>query len=316
MIVKVKTPSQCSIVLPIYNGKKFISKSIAVNLQTLKDTDELLIINDGSEDMTIYEIARFEGLDPRIRFINKKHSGLVDSLNIGVDEAEHGLIARADCDDSYPRNRISSQVDFLDNNPDISAVFSDYKMIDRKSHSLGVMPSPVFPVQTALSLINPQRTAHPSVVFRKSVFKELGGYKQSDFPAEDLGLWSRFIENHKIASLPQILLEYLRHPESVTFTRKTQVMQKTHDLRLTIAEQISSLIKTLEPSELVPNYSGLSLERKRTLLALRDLYTYTRITNSDTKKIFQDVVRESQVYDLKSISAATNLVKEKIRRSF
>lgn len=311
-----KKASKCSIVLPIYNGKKFISNSIAVNLQTLRDSDELLIVNDGSDDLTISEIAGFQRLDSRIRFINKSHSGLVDSLNIGISEAKNELIARADCDDSYPRNRISSQVDFLDNNPEISAVFSDYKMMDRKGHSLGVIPSPVFPIQTALSLINPQRTAHPSVVFRKSVFKELGGYRYSDFPAEDLGLWSRFIENHKIASLPQILLEYLRHPESITFTRKTLAIQKTRDLRLTIADRVTSLIKTLEPSELVPNYNGLFLERKRTLLALRDLYTYTKITNSDSNKLFRDVVKKSQAYDLRSISTATNLVIEKIRRLF
>ena len=91
----------CSIVLPIYNGSNFLQRSISSNLLTMQPFDELLIVNDGSEDISSSKLLEFEHFDKRIKVLNKPHTGLVETLNYGISCCKHEFIARADVDDLY-----------------------------------------------------------------------------------------------------------------------------------------------------------------------------------------------------------------------
>ena len=155
----------------------------------------------------------------------------METLNYGLLVASHELIARADVDDIYEMNRIQLQVEYLENNPEISAVFSDYVMVSHSGAQLGIFPSAVSPELTSFSLFSSQRTPHPSVMYRKSIVLSVGGYRLEDFPAEDLGLWIRLVKVSKIGSIPQSLLNYTIHSSSITSTNQQLMKKKSLALR-------------------------------------------------------------------------------------
>ncbi len=102
--VAEKKQPKVSVVIPMYNVKKYLAKCIeSVVNQTLEDI-EIICVNDGSTDNTL-EIAReFEAKDPRVKVIDKKNSGYGNSMNIGFDAANGEYIGIVESDDFIAEN--------------------------------------------------------------------------------------------------------------------------------------------------------------------------------------------------------------------
>jgi glycosyltransferase involved in cell wall biosynthesis len=279
MPATIQKRQPCTILLPLFNGSAFLSSAITNLCQIAGPEDEILIIDDGSVDIGDQEIERLFNSDPRIILHKCEHRGLVEALNYGIRVASHELIARADVDDIYDVNRIQLQVEYLENNPEISAVFSDYVMVSHSGAQLGIFPSAVSPELTSFSLFSSQRTAHPSVMYRKSVVLSVGGYRLEDFPAEDLALWIRLVKVSKIGSIPQSLLKYTIHSSSITSTNQ-QLMKKKS---LTLRKQYGSwgdFTKILDSAEkLLFEYRGSAHRNVRILFFFEDLVNFNLLTN-------------------------------------
>lgn len=268
----------CTILLPIFNGSRFIDNSIQNLLKISQPSDEILIIDDGSTDLTEEKILSLREIDQRIKFYRCEHKGLVESLNFGIQKATHDFIARADVDDLYEQNRLTLQMEFLEENPDIVAVFTDYRMVNELGVNLGIYPCAISTELTAFSLISSQRTAHPSVIFRKASVIAAGGYKTKDFPAEDLALWIRILEFGKIASLPIVALRYTVHQRSVTSSTQIEMRKKSLELRSDFA-QSNHLLLTLKKSNLLLlKYRGIPYRNHRILYFIQDLLNYNSLT--------------------------------------
>lgn len=107
-----------SVVMPVYNGERYLEDAInSVLSQTFKDY-ELLIIDDGSTDSSIKIIQSIE--DSRIRFLrNGKNQGIAYTRNIGLKEAKGSYLAWMDCDDLIEPNRFEIQINYLKSNLEI-----------------------------------------------------------------------------------------------------------------------------------------------------------------------------------------------------
>ncbi|MBK7981678.1 MAG: glycosyltransferase family 2 protein [Ignavibacteriae bacterium] len=93
-----------SVLLPVYNGEKYLSQSIKSILnQTFRDF-EFIIVDDGSIDNTEKIVSSFH--DTRIKYIKKDHTGLADTLNYGLKLANYDWVARMDADDISLPNRL------------------------------------------------------------------------------------------------------------------------------------------------------------------------------------------------------------------
>ena len=104
-----------SVLMTVYNSEKFLKESImSVLNQTFSDF-EFIIINDGSSDRSLEIIQDFEKQDKRIRVINKKNTGVTNSLNFGVFLAKGDWIARIDADDLCDINRLKIQYEETSN---------------------------------------------------------------------------------------------------------------------------------------------------------------------------------------------------------
>ena len=117
-----------SVILPVYNGEKFLHRAIQSILHQSFPDFGLIIINDGSTDRT-GEIIGFE-TDLRIVYIkNEVNRGLIYSLNKGIDLAKGKYIARMDADDICLPERFYRQTSFLENHDDIAVVASQSRFV-------------------------------------------------------------------------------------------------------------------------------------------------------------------------------------------
>ncbi len=120
-----------SVVMPVYNGERFIAEAIESVLGQGYRHFELLIVDDGSTDGTREVIARYR--DGRIRLIvQKSNRGLIHSRNNAIAGARGEYIAFLDSDDTACRTRLAKQVAFLESNPDYAMVGAWVDVIDEQ----------------------------------------------------------------------------------------------------------------------------------------------------------------------------------------
>lgn len=200
-------------ILPVKNGAQWVNRSLTNIIRNLQPTDELIIIDDGSIDDT-EELIKVFGESFPLMMVKNPGSGLVDALNYGIKLSNNEWVARFDIDDVYDETRIQQQRALITS--ESSAIFSDYTIRSSEGVHLGRIPSAVFHGAISASLINSQRTPHPSALFSKMKFNLVGGYRSQDFPAEDLSLWIRLSKVGSLASVPFPLLRYTLHTQSVS----------------------------------------------------------------------------------------------------
>ena len=204
-----------TILMSVYNGEKYLREAMESILnQSFKDF-EFLIINDGSTDKSEAIIKSYK--DPRIRLVNnEKNEGLIFSLNKGLELARGNYIARMDYDDISSPERLKRQYNYLEKNPDIALIGSLSELIDKNGNKIGQrikLPLDYYSIKFYLFANNP--LMHSSVFFRKKIIKEVGGYDEKYKHAEDYELYSRIVKKYRIINLPEILIKFRIHEESI-----------------------------------------------------------------------------------------------------
>jgi glycosyltransferase involved in cell wall biosynthesis len=124
-----------SVVMPVWNGEKYLAPAIAgILAQTFGDF-EFIIVDDGSSDSTPAILQSYA--DPRIRVIRLDHVGIVTALNCGIAQARGAWIARQDADDiSLPR-RLEMQWAALARNPKAVLSHTDVEYIFEGNSNTG-----------------------------------------------------------------------------------------------------------------------------------------------------------------------------------
>jgi len=207
-----------SVIMPAFNAERFIDEAIrSILSQTFRDF-EFLIIDDGSSDRTPAILAEYARKDPRIRVLrNEQNAGIVVSLNRGLAEARGRYVARQDADDTSFPNRIERQVAFLDEHPGVVAVTSEVLEIDAEGRTLRASRRRGDAVSVAWRLLfHNYFYPHSAVTFRLAPVRELGGYREAFRHCEDYDLWTRLAEVGDLVILPDTLLRYRVHSQSVS----------------------------------------------------------------------------------------------------
>ncbi len=97
-----------SIIVPIYNVEKYLSKCIESLLNQTYTNIEILLVNDGSTDNSKKICEQFKGKDSRIKLINKENGGLSDARNKGLQKSIGKYITFVDSDDYVEKNYIET----------------------------------------------------------------------------------------------------------------------------------------------------------------------------------------------------------------
>ena len=154
--------------------------------------------------------------DPRIKLIRQGRLGLVAALNRGIAESRGQLIARIDADDRAHPQRLRRQSDYLHNHSEVGLLGSWADRIDEQGAIVRSLKPPTGPEQLTSQLTRSNPFVHSSIMLRKAIAQRVGLYRPAFQGAEDYDLWLRISEVTKIANLPEFLLQYRVHSESVT----------------------------------------------------------------------------------------------------
>lgn len=217
---------QVSVVMAVYNGADYLRPAIdSVLAQSLKDF-EFIIIDDGSTDDTAKIIRSYK--DQRIRLVSQANQGLAAALNKAIGLAKGTWIARQDADDVSSPDRLARQLAILRADGSLVMIGGSIKVIDeanRVKHEHRVLLNDP---ELKQELLVRSPFAHGSVVFSKQAFDECGGYRQTEWPAEDYGLWLRLAAQGHFANLDEPLYGYREHGEA-TSTRNLEKQNEHRD---------------------------------------------------------------------------------------
>ena len=259
--------------MPVRNGEAHVAAAIGDLQAGMLPADELLVVDDGSADGTRRIVARAASLDPRVRLVSSKARGLVHALNLGLAEATHRWIARADADDRYPVGRLAHQRAVRA--PSVVLVSGDYEVF-AGGRSSGVIPSALGSPFVEMSLANPQRIPHPGVLFIRDAVLDAGGYRQEDFPAEDLALWLRLTKLGEFRGVPHTVVRWQMSRLSVSHANQARQRELTRRLVLDhLAARIGN-VPDLDLLQELDRYGSVRMSTQRLVLLARDLRTICR----------------------------------------
>lgn len=209
-----------SIVLPVYNGERFLSQSIdSVLGQTYPDF-ELIIVNDCSTDSTEEIILRYAAKDARIRYKkNEVNSKLPASLNIGFAQAKGEYYTWTSDDNMYHADAIERMVNYLNEHPETGMVSCGYNAINEDDV---YQRTCIHHDESDLLLRN---DIGACFMYRAEVAKTIGEYRTDLFLIEDYDYWLRISRQYKIDYLQDVLYEYRQHANSLSATRKEKVTE-------------------------------------------------------------------------------------------
>lgn len=262
-----------SILMPVRNGAHFVEAALSDLATATSEVDEILVVNDGSTDETPNILVEWAEQDHRIRVLTTEGLGLVGALNLGVEEATHAWVARADADDRYPFDRFLYQRKALRDGTTL--VTGDYRIVTPSGDS-ALIPCALGHPFVAAGLIHPQRVPHPGVVYRKEAVLEVGGYRQADFPAEDLALWIRLCDGGELIGVPEVVVDWNLHPHSVSHMRQAQQRAKTAELLRDFKPACVRGITADDVEQELLRYTDSPLGQQRALLLFRDLRAWAR----------------------------------------
>jgi glycosyltransferase involved in cell wall biosynthesis len=202
-----------SIILPTYNGERFIASAIESCLSQSYSNIELIIVNDSSTDNTAVIIERYASADRRVKVINNaRNMKLPGSLNIGFDKAAGEYFTWTSDDNLLGVNAIEKMVEALQNNPEADVVYSSYSFIDENGRHLGVYGDE--PECLIFSCI-----VGACFLYRRHVHFELKGYDAKKFRMEDMDFWLRASEKFRFLYLSEAeMYKYRKHTQSLTST--------------------------------------------------------------------------------------------------
>jgi glycosyltransferase involved in cell wall biosynthesis len=223
----VPAPPLISVVMPVHNAMPYLDEGIESILgQTFRDF-EFVILDDASTDGTTDALHAWAKKDNRIRLHRSEQNlGLSGSSNLVVQLARAPLIARMDADDVSRPERLMRQWEVMKTLSDVALVGTLCDGIDAAGRR--VRPRDRWRL-VRRSMFPP--FPHGSVMFRRTVFDEIGGYSEGCVGGEDRDLFLRMARRRRVVVLPDVLYRYRYHVNSSSLSFFTARAEGSEVLR-------------------------------------------------------------------------------------
>jgi hypothetical protein len=243
-----------TVLMPVYNAGPYVREAaVSILSGSFRDL-ELLAIDDGSTDDSVYQLKAID--DPRLRVIsNPANLGLVATLNTGLELAGGEYVARMDADDISMPDRLARQLAFMDANPEIGMSGTWARSFGAER---GVLRASLSPKDVHVQLFGYNAMCHPTTILRREVFlRHALRFSPEALHAEDLELWMRAAELFPLANIPAITLWYRVHPSQVSTRHAAGQLRTLEKLRL---RQLELLLPTANQAEAALHLSILDME--------------------------------------------------------
>ena len=204
----MKRPAEpkVSIVLPVYNGEKYLREAVQSCLNQSYRDFELICVDDASTDRSAEILTELAQDDPRVLCVrHDENRKLPAALNTGFEIASGRYFTWTSDDNLYAPEAIERMVQFLETNSEVDLVYTAYRRIDDDGREIEtVMP-------LAPAMLFARNVIGACFLYRQEVHQEIGGYRQEMFLAEDYDFWIRAALRFRLQPLDEVLYTYRSH---------------------------------------------------------------------------------------------------------
>jgi glycosyltransferase involved in cell wall biosynthesis len=248
----MKHPDKISIVLPAYNGSKYIRESIVSCLNQTHKNIELIVVDDCSLDETPDIVKSFG--DARITLIQQeRNQGLPHALNTGFAHAHGDYLTWTSDDNYFAETALEKMASFL-KATDCCFVYCDYYMFDDGNPAeLKIMQLP------DAHTLTKQNTIGPCFLYSRRVKESTGDYDPDTRLAEDYDYWLRVAKKFDMVHLPEPLYFYRLHATSLTSVFSKEYEIKVVDILVRLK---NNCISIGDATEFCMKYTKKNMETK------------------------------------------------------
>jgi len=207
-----------SIIIPVYNGEKYVRDTIvsAINQDLNDDEFEVIVVNDGSTDSTASICMEFAD---KIRYFYKKNGGTASALNVGIHFAQGGFIKWLSADDVLLSDALRKMMRWIvendQENLQNTIYYTNYHIIDQGGIFIQDFKEPGHPNSMLWKFFFGNGST--SLIARE-VFEKIGDFDAGLAHSEDYEFWLRATMLHdiKLTLIPIFTLNYRNHPDMLT----------------------------------------------------------------------------------------------------
>jgi hypothetical protein len=281
-----------SVVMSVYNEVDRVEAAVKSILDQTLRSIELIVVDDGSQDGSCEVLNRLAAEDSRLRVIRQTNAGLTCALIRACAEAKADYIARQDADDwSFPQ-RIEEQLALLEANKNVGFVSCAAEYVGPNDEFLLVVARPADPETATQGLLQLRQgpPAHGSVMFRKSLYERVGGYRSQFLYSQDSDLWLRMGESMLIGYVDAVRYRHRKDPQSISGNRRAQQSEFARLAHACRADRVGSRSEktNLDRAQVLSNCiretkSTDRKERARGGLDVHYLIASQLVSNGDTR---------------------------------
>jgi glycosyltransferase involved in cell wall biosynthesis len=211
-----------SVIVPVYNGEKYIREAIdSILNQSYKDF-EVIVIDDGSIDNTLSIVKECDG---KIRWKSQENKGQASAINEGIKMVKGEYVAYLDADDVCMPQRLEIQVKYLDEHPGVGLVYSglcQVNSIGKIQRTIKAVPYDHF------VLLQTDYIARSTVLHRKKCLDEVGLFDESITGDDDWDMWIRISEKFRVGYIAEPLVKYRVHGENISLRRPKRLAYRRY----------------------------------------------------------------------------------------
>jgi glycosyltransferase involved in cell wall biosynthesis len=243
-----------SIVVPAYNHARYLTEAIESILNQDYEHIELIVLDDGSTDMTSVILQNYGN---RFHWESQNNMGQANTLNKGWRMAKGEILAYLSADDALLPKAVSTAVACLQSNPDAVLCYPDFQLIDHRSRVIRHVAAPEYDYKEMVTKLICAPGA--GAFFRRSAYAVAGEWDPTLRQFPDYEYWLRLGLHGTFIHIHEYLAAFRVHEESQSFAQVTvdraeealRLIMKYYELLGLPAEIISARSRSLASANIV-----------------------------------------------------------------
>ena len=208
-----------SIVIPCYNHENFVQDTIQSIIDQTYENIELIVIDDGSQDNSVTKIQQMiehcKQRFVRFEFRDRPNKGLSATLNEAVEWCKGEYFSAIASDDIMIDKKTAIQVNLLNENQHITAVFGGAIVIDKNNNKIDTLLYENREYNFENIILHQHILPAPTQMIRMKVLEKIGGYK-SELIIEDWYMWLKLSQFGNILYVKEIFSLYRQHDSNIS----------------------------------------------------------------------------------------------------
>jgi len=217
--------------MTVFNAEEYLPGSLNSLFDQEFQDFEVIVLEHGSTDKSL-DILNAWG-DPRLDLETMEFNiGRTSALNRCLSRANGEFVAILDADDLAHPQRFGLEIEYLNANPEVGLIGTWSKFIDQNGCEVGSSHPPISHEKLVKQLAIRDPIVHSSVMFRRKIAVEIGGYDESYIYAQDFKLIIEFAKRSRIAVINEELCSWRKIASSLTSSKDLQIARAFDEYRL------------------------------------------------------------------------------------